>query len=72
LIVLGMLNYLPTRLAASSMLVAAGQLVLLGPYLPWLADWNVTYPWWLGTALLLAALVLAQWTPSYPAAANDR
>ncbi len=62
MIVLGMLNYLPTRHAFSAMLVAAGQIVLLSGFLPGVDKIGVTAALPIATLLLLLAISWAIWT----------
>jgi hypothetical protein len=58
LISMGLLNYLPTRYALAAMLLAAGQLVLLRPYLLAVAD---EQSWRTCGVALLGAATAATW-----------
>jgi hypothetical protein len=60
------LNYLPTRHGVSALLVAGGQVILLSPYLPLLANSEIASGGILarelcGVALLVAAIAVAVW-----------
>jgi hypothetical protein len=67
LILLGPINFLPTRNWLSAVFLAAGQVVALGQYLPLVRRELTVYPELTGVGLAVAALVAA-WTRRFTAA----
>jgi hypothetical protein len=72
LILLGPINFLPTRFWLASLCVAAGQLVAFSPHLALLGSSLVGQPQWTGLALLGLAPLAARFCSGKPSAAPQR